>query len=122
MDKIKRYNDLIVWQCSMDLAKETYKVTSRFPKEELYGLTSQMRRASVSIAANIAEGHARNTTGEFRQFLGIAKGSLAELETLIILSFQLDFITPELKQELLSQSEAINKMLNSLLRSLSSRP
>lgn len=121
MEKIKRYNDLLVWQHSMELAKKVYAVTSHFPKEELYGLTSQMRRASVSVAANIAEGHARNTTGEFRQFLGIARGSLAELETLIILSDGLGLMLPEAEQRLLEETEAINKMLNSLLRSLASR-
>jgi four helix bundle protein len=121
MEKIKRYNDLLIWQHSMELAKKVYAVTSHFPKEELYGLTSQMRRASVSVAANIAEGHARNTTGEFRQFLGIARGSLAELETLIILSDGLGLMLPEAEQRLLEETEAINKMLNSLLRSLASR-
>lgn len=121
MEKIKRYNDLLVWQHSMELAKKVYSVTSHFPKEELYGLTSQLRRAAVSVAANIAEGHARNTTGEFRQFLGIARGSLAELETLIILSDGLGLMSPETEQKLLEETEAINKMLNSLLRSLASR-
>ena len=70
----------------MALVKQIYQYTSSFPKEEMYGLTSQMRRAAVSIPANIAEGQSRNTTGEFSQFLGIAKGSIAELQTLILLS------------------------------------
>ncbi|MBW7855097.1 MAG: hypothetical protein B6D43_08800 [Ignavibacteriales bacterium UTCHB1] len=105
----------------MDLARQIYQHTSSFPKEEIYGLTSQMRRAAVSIPANIAEGQARNTTGEFRQFLGIAKGSLAELQTLIILSQNLDFLKPESSKLLLTNCEEVAKMLNGLLKSISQK-
>jgi four helix bundle protein len=89
MAKLQGYRDLIVWQKSMTLTKQVYSCTRSFPKEETYGLTSQIRRAAVSIPANIAEGQARNSTGEFLQFLGIARGSLAELETLTTLHFHL---------------------------------
>src|SRR5579862_4028894 len=92
MAKVQSYRDLIVWQKAMALTKRIYVYTRSFPKEEVYGLTSQIRRASVSISANIAEGQARNSTGEFLQFLGIAKGSLAELETLLMLSKELDLL------------------------------
>jgi four helix bundle protein len=102
----------------MDLATMIYEHTASFPKEEMYGLTSQMRRSAVSISANIAEGQARNSTGEFRQFLGIVKGSLAELETLIILSNRFNYLTSEISEKLLSHSAEINKMLNGLLKSL----
>jgi four helix bundle protein len=78
MSKIISYRDLIVWQKSVSLSKKVYLQMQNFPKTEIYGLTSQMRRASVSIACNIAEGQARNSTGEFKQFLGISRGSLAE--------------------------------------------
>lgn len=118
MEYLKSYQDLIVWQKSMDLAKMIYEHTASFPKEEMYGLISQMRRAAVSISANIAEGQARNTTGEFRQFLGIAKGSLAELETLIILSSRLNFLILETSENLLMHLAEISKMLNGLLKSL----
>lgn len=98
-----------------------YDFTRPFPTEERYGLISQMRRAAVSIPANIAEGQARQSTGEFRQFLGIARGSLAELETLIVLSNSLDYATPESVAPLLSGCEEISKLLSGLLKSLSTR-
>lgn len=78
---VRDFRDLVVWQRSMTLAKLIYQLTSEFPKDERFGLTSQMRRAAVSVASNIAEGHARATRGEFIQFLGTARGSLAELQT-----------------------------------------
>ena len=81
MERSRSYRDLIVWKRSIDLIGRIYSSTRSFPKEETYGITSQIRRAGISIAANIAEGQARNSKGEFRQFLGIAQGSLAELET-----------------------------------------
>ncbi|MCC7211751.1 MAG: four helix bundle protein [Candidatus Brocadia sp.] len=78
MKRSRSYRDLIVWQKSMDLVHKIYIITQSFPREEMYGVTSQMRRAGISIPANIAEGQARNSKGEFRQFPGIAQGSLAE--------------------------------------------
>ncbi|MBS1949257.1 MAG: four helix bundle protein [Bacteroidetes bacterium] len=119
MATVKSYRELIVWQKSISLAKKIYAFTQLFPKEEIYGLTSQMRRASVSIACNIAEGQARNTTGEFKQFLGISRGSLAELETLLTLSKEMNFLTEENYLILLSDCEEISKLLNGLLKSLS---
>jgi four helix bundle protein len=119
MTPLKNFQELIVWQKSMALVKQIYQHTSSFPKEEMFGLTSQMRRAAVSIPANIAEGQSRNTTGEFRQFLGIAKGSLAELQTLILLSANLDLLTQKNSSNLLMNCEEVGKMLNGLQKSLS---
>jgi four helix bundle protein len=92
---IRSFNDLLAWQKAMSLAEDVYRVTRAFPKDEIFGLTSQMRRAAVSVASNIAEGQARQTRGEFVQFLGHAKGSLAELETQTMLSTRVGLLTPE---------------------------
>lgn len=117
----KGYQDLLVWQKAMDLTEGIYKATQLFPKEELYGLTSQIRRAAVSITSNIAEGHARNTTGEFIQFIGYARGSVAELETQIILSYRLGYINEEAKEILFSQATDVSKMLMGLTKSLKAK-
>jgi four helix bundle protein len=86
---VRSYRELIAWQKAMDFVTEVYRATRTFPKEEIYGMTSQLRRAAVSIPSNIAEGQGRQTTGEFRQFLGHARGSLLETETQIVLSERL---------------------------------
>ena len=122
MESLKSYRELIVWQKSMELNKIVYMHTASFPKEEVFGLTSQMRRASVSVSSNIAEGQARNSTGEFIHFLGIAKGSLAELETLVILSQDLKYMKKENATNLLNLSAEINKMLHGLVKSLRNQP
>ena len=121
MSALKSYQELIVWQKSIVLAKKIYSFSQHFPKEEIYGMTSQMRRASVSICCNIAEGQARNSTGEFKQFIGIAKGSLAELETLLLLSKELNLLKNNEYQDLSGNCEEINKLLNGLLKSLNKR-
>ncbi len=118
MIRSRNYQDLIVWKKSIDLVSKLYSSTRAFPKEELYGLTSQIRRAGVSIPANIAEGQGRNSRGEFRQFLGIAQGSLAELETLLIISGNLLYLNPQNKEELLQKCEEIGRLLAGLKRSL----
>src|SRR5882724_1496564 len=118
MLKVKSYQDLIAWQKAISLTKEIYTITSGFPKVEQYGLVSQMRRASVSIPANIAEGQARNTKGEFKQFLGIASGSLAELETLTILSGEFCYLSAESLSTLQPLQAELGKILNGLLKSL----
>ena len=118
MSTLKSYRELIVWQKSIALAKKIYVLTQLFPKEEMYGLTSQLRRASVSICCNIAEGQARNSTGEFKQFLGISKGSLAEVETLLLLSKEMNLLKVIDYQALSDYCEEINKLLNGLLKSL----
>jgi four helix bundle protein len=118
MESVKSYRELIIWQKSMDLVTMIYKFTASYPREEMFGLTSQLRRAAVSIPANISEGQARNTSGEFRQFLWIAYGSLAELETLTILSNNLNYLTTENAEILLKNCSEIGKMINGLLKTL----
>ena len=116
--KINSYKDLIVWQKSIQLVIEVYNVTNKFPKSEIYGLTSQIRRSSVSIPANIAEGSRRGTRKEYRQFLKISFGSGSELETLIEIVKNLPFgknINFEKIDNLLNE---IMKMLNKLLNRL----
>jgi four helix bundle protein len=116
--KVKSYRELRVWQQSVDFCVKVYQVTSIFPKEELYGLTSQIRRASVSVPSNIAEGQARNTTGEFSQFLGISKGSLAEVDTQLEIAKRLGFLSNESFQLFENEIETIGKMLNALQNAL----
>ncbi|MDO8689654.1 MAG: four helix bundle protein [Dehalococcoidia bacterium] len=118
MSSLKSFRELTVWQRSVDLAERIYQETGRFPKEEIYGLVSQMRRAVISIPSNIAEGQSRNSTGEFRQFLGVSRGSLAELETQIEVAGRLKYLTPQQLEVLLQDCTEIGKMLNGLMRSL----
>lgn len=115
MSKVKTHKDLDVWRESMTLAKEVYKLTENFPKEEMFGLTSQMRRAAVSIPSNIAEGAARNSNKEFIQFLYVSLGSLAELEAQLLLSGELGFPKNE---QLDGKVEQIRKMLLGLIKYL----
>ncbi|WP_280953048.1 four helix bundle protein [Rhizobium wuzhouense] len=112
------YQDLKVWQRAMDLAVESYEVTTDFPREEVYGLVSQIRRAAGSVPANIAEGHGRNATGSYVQHLKIAQGSLKELETHFILSSRLGLVSKDRIKAVMSMSEEVGKMLRSLIRSL----
>ena len=118
MDDVKSFRDLIAWKKAIELSRKIYNVTRFFPKEEIFGMTSQMKRAVVSIASNIAEGQGRNSTGEFLQFLGISKGSLYELETQLIISQEIGFITKETSDNLLSDCEEINRLLRGLMYSL----
>ncbi len=119
--RMRSYRDLKVWQRSMDLTVRTYEITRRFPSEERYGLVSQMRRAAASVPANIAEGQARRSDKEFLQMLGIARGSLAEVETFVTLSERLRLIGRESSDDLLEECAEINRMMNGLMRALSSR-
>lgn len=112
------YKDLIVWQKSMQLSLQVYRITKQFPREEVYGLTSQVRRAAVSIPSNIAEGQARKSTREFRQFLSIARGSLAEVETQLLIGMHLGYVGEDELQPILGLQEEINRMLNSLVSKL----
>ncbi|HET7313786.1 four helix bundle protein [Salinisphaera sp.] len=121
MKSLSSYRELMVWQKSMDLTLSIYELTRGFPSEEKFGITSQMRRACASIPANIAEGQARRTTGEFLASLGIARGSLAELETFLNLSERLGYLSKKDSESSLSACVEINKMLNALMRSLSTR-
>jgi four helix bundle protein len=112
------FRELLVWQKAMALVTEVYRATAGFPKEELYGLTSQVRRAAVSIPSNIAEGQARLTPGEFRQFLGHAKGSIAELETQLLIAENLGYAG--ISEALFERMIEVRRMLNGLLSSLAS--
>jgi four helix bundle protein len=114
----RSYRDLVVWKKSMDLAESIYSCTRFFPSEEVYGMISQMRRAGASIPSNIAEGQARNSSGEFRQFPGIARGSVAELETWILLSERLGYLDSARSEKLLANCEEIHKLLTGLKKSL----
>ncbi|MBH0199280.1 MAG: four helix bundle protein [Nitrospira sp.] len=113
------HKDLDVWKKSLDLAAHIYSLASRFPKEELYGLTSQMRRAAVSIPSNISEGAARHSRKEFVQFLHVASGSVAELETQLVLASRMGLLPPNTS---MAQVEEIRKMLLGLLHSLKKKP
>ncbi len=112
------FRDLKVWQRSIDLSVATYSLTRDFPSEELYGLTSQLRRAAVSIASNIAERYGRVTTGEYRQFLGIARGSTLELQTQLVIAERLGLGKQELIREVEGLSHEVGKMLWSLAKKL----
>ncbi len=113
--KIRGFKDLIVWQRSLALAVEIYKVTKEFPREETYGLTSQIRRAAVSIPSNIAEGHARNTKLQFANFIDIALGSAAELETQLTICLQINYTKQADYDKLTGELTEITRMLYGLL-------
>jgi four helix bundle protein len=116
--KVTHYKELLVWQKAMVLAKEIYKTTALFPGEERFGLTSQMRRSAVSVPSNIAEGQARQGTREFLQFLSHASGSLAELDTQILLSLELGYARDERAEALQDKVTELQKMMSGLRRSL----
>ncbi|MGO6680875.1 four helix bundle protein [Rhizobium leguminosarum] len=116
--KITSYRDLKVWQFAIELSVVCYEVTRTFPREEIYGLTSQIRRSSASVAANIAEGYGRENRGSFAQFLKIAQGSLKELETHLIIAGRIGFLQASALDELLDRCDEIGKMLGSLIRSV----
>jgi four helix bundle protein len=117
-EKFRSYEDLVVWQKSVELVSEIYKATSTFPREEMFGLTSQLRRSAVSVPSNIAEGQGRATKGEFIQFLATARGSLFELKTQVHIAGALGFLTTERTEELTLRADRIGQLLNGLLRSL----
>lgn len=119
---IRDYKDLHVWQKGMELAKQVYLLTGRFPSEEKYGLISQMRRAAVSVPSNIDEGQARNTTGEFVQFISHAEGSAAELDTQLRLSMDLGYCVAANVSEIFRLLTDIQKMLKRLRHSLTTNP
>ncbi len=115
---MRDYKKLTVWEKSYAFGINIYTVTKNFPKEEIYGLTSQLRRASLSIPSNIAEGSRRSTEKDFRSFLHIAYGSGAEMEVQIMFAKDLGYISPEVCEDLLSKLSEIMRMLNSLIQKL----
>jgi four helix bundle protein len=115
---IRSYRDLKAWQKAMELVREIYRVSRGFPKEELFGLMSQLRRAAVSIPSNIAEGHAKLSRKEYQHFLGNARGSLAEIETQILIARDLGYINEIDMNHVLNLSAEAGKVLNGLINSL----
>ena len=117
-DKIRSYRDLRVWQEGMGLAEACYLLTKRFPKDELFGMTSQIRRAASSVPANIAEGYGRDSKGDYIQFLRISQGSLKELETHLTLSGRVGLAAESETKNVLEKCDRLGKMLHRLIRSL----
>ena len=118
--RTRHYRDLLVWQKAMELARAIYRETEAFPKTEMYGLQSQMRRAAVSVPSNIAEGHGRLNDGHFRQFLATSRGSLFELQTQMELSADLKFLDAARIKALMEQCEEVARLINGLLAALES--
>jgi four helix bundle protein len=113
-----QFKELKIWQKAIDLTADVYKVTSQLPKEEVYGLTSQMRKCAVSIPSNIAEGAGRNTKGEFNQFLGYSNGSSYELTTQLVVATRLNLLTEEACEPILNELDSIQKMTYKLQATL----
>ncbi len=115
MDTVNSYRDLKVWQRAMDLAVSVYELTQKFPREEQFGLTSQVRRASVSIAANIAEGYGRSSKPSYLNFLRIAQGSLKEVETHLILASRVGISPEAATTAILTDADELGRMLRALI-------
>jgi len=116
--KIKSFKDLRIWQEGIKLVKDIYLLSKKFPKDEIYGLSSQMRRCSVSIPSNVAEGFRRYHNKEYKQFLYITLGSCAELETQVIISHELEYIREDIKEEITEKIQYICKMVSKLIQKL----
>ena len=121
MSDIRSFHDLIVWQKAMALAEASYRLTGAYPRQEIYGMVAQIRRAAVSVPANIAEGYGRESTGAFIQFLRIAQGSLKELETHILLSERLKLTANERTMVVRTECEEVGRLLRALIRSLQTK-
>ena len=119
---VKSYRDLLVWQRAMDLAVQTYELTRDFPREEQFGLMSQSRRAAASVAANIAEGYGRATRPAYLSFLRIARGSLKELETHVMLAVRVNLMPSENADALLDEADQLGRMLKALIVKLENHP
>ena len=117
-NKVRTHRDLDVWKKSIDLVTSIYKFTADYPKDEMYGLTSQIRRCAVSIPSNISEGSARTTRKDFSHFLAIALGSIAELETQLIISKNLNYLPDSVLNELMSELISIRRMTLGLRKSI----
>ncbi|MEO6347557.1 MAG: four helix bundle protein [Aquaticitalea sp.] len=113
------FQELKIWQKAMDITVDVYKLSATFPKAEIYGLTSQIRRSAISIPSNIAEGAGRNTNGEFKNFLGIASGSSNELLTQLILSYRLDLVNTEKVKPIIESLTEVQKINYSLISKFS---
>lgn len=109
------YRDLIAWQKAMDFVMDVYRTSKAFPRDELYGLASQLRRAAVGVPTNIAEGRARFSASEFHYFLARARGSLVEVETQLVIAQKLEYFSPEHGKDLLDKAAEVGKILNGLI-------
>ena len=118
---MKSYEELDVWQEAMDLVELVYQASSSFPQDERFGLTSQVRRAAVSIPSNIAEGHARTSTRDFLHFLAISMGSVAEVKTQLLIAKRMQFLRPEASDLACQQTDRVGRMLRGLMKSLDAR-
>jgi four helix bundle protein len=118
---VRNHRDLVVWQRAIDLVECAYDISRRFPADERFGLTSQLRRAAVSVPSNIAEGHGRAHLAEYLHHLSIAKGSLMELETQVVIAGRMAYLTPEMQQRTLNLSGDVGRMLSGLIRALKAR-
>ena len=118
MKPARTFRDLVVWQHAHQFVLEVYKYTKGFPKEELFGITSQLRRAAVSVPSNIAEGQGRKSTGEFLRHLSIAYGSLMEVETQILIAARLAYLDAGQVDKLIERTSEVGRLLNGLMRSL----
>ena len=118
VNAVRSYKDLVAWKKSMDLVTAVYRASQGFPKEEIFGLVSQIRRSAVSVPSNIAEGHARTSKKEFQYFLSNARGSLAELETQLTIAHQLAYIDETGINQMLDRLGEVGRILNGLLASL----
>jgi four helix bundle protein len=112
------YKDLVVWQKAVAMVTEIYRATQMFPKEETYGLTSQLRRSAVSVASNIAEGQGRLSKKEFRQFLAMARGSMVEMETQVLIARNLGYLSDVAMDQLMETSGQVSRLLHGLMQSL----
>ncbi|HMC63380.1 MAG TPA: four helix bundle protein [Gemmataceae bacterium] len=118
---VRHYRDLIVWQKAMDFVVAVYKACACFPREELFGLTAQVRKAAVSVPSNIAEGQGRDTTRDFLHFLSIARGSLQEVETQLLLAERFAYVNGEETERLLGLSAEVIRLINGLCKSLEAK-
>lgn len=116
--EVKDFTDLRVWQLGVNLTVSIYRLTQTFPQDERFGLTSQLRRAAVSVPSNIAEGHTRNRSGDYLRFLGIARGSLAEIKTQVVIARELGFLENNESQDLMQQTDGLLRQLTALISSI----
>lgn len=122
MTGVKSYRDLLVWQNAIDLAARIYELTKTFPRDEIYGMTSQLRRASVSISSNLAEGYGRDTTGAYIQLWRTARGSLNEVESQLEVCLRVGLLNPPKVHETLQDAGKLSRMLSALIRSTEASP
>ena len=118
LNTVRDFSDLRVWQLGVKLTADIYRSTRKFPADERFGLTSQLRRAAVSVPSNIAEGHTRNQSGDYLRFLSIARGSLAEIKTQLVIANELEFLTDDESGRLREQIDDLLRQLTSLIRSI----